>query len=218
MNREHVASALRADTISCRGLDGFQKELLDRCVAVVLVVLLLPIFCLIAVAVKLDSRGPVFHRRRVLGLGGRQFSALKFRSMLPDADRVLNGNEALRAEFAATSKIRQDPRITRVGRVLRHYSLDELPQLFNVAAGQMSLVGPRMITDGELEKYSIWSSTLLTVKPGMTGLWQVSGRSDVGWGERVALDIRYVQNRNLWMDLAILLKTIPVAVLGKGAY
>jgi lipopolysaccharide/colanic/teichoic acid biosynthesis glycosyltransferase len=153
-----------------------------------------------------------------MGLNRTQFDALKFRTMRIDGAAILAANPELMDELATTHKIRGDPRITRVGWVLRKYSLDELPQLFNVLKGEMSLVGPRMISPPELSAYGQWAVNLLTVRPGLTGLWQVSGRSDVPYEERVRLDMFYIRNYSIWLDLQLIFRTLPVVLSGKGAY
>ena len=160
----------------------------------------------------------MIYRRRVLGLNGRQFDAFKFRTMVVNGDEVLDRHPALRAELARTHKLRNDPRVTPIGRLLRATSLDELPQLINVLRREMSLVGPRMIAPGELEMYGSWDLNLLTVRPGITGLWQVSGRSDVSYEERIRLDMSYIRNWTLWLDLQILLQTLPEVLRRRGAY
>lgn len=203
---------------SSSALDCTLKGVIDRTAALAAILLLLPVFAAIALLVRLDSPGPVFHRRRVMGVNGSSFAALKFRTMVQDADRVLEADERLRAEFQRSYKLKQDPRVTRIGKLLRRSSLDELPQLVNVMAGQMSLVGPRMITAEELERYGSKAKDLLAVKPGITGPWQVGGRSDSSWSERVRLDLWYAGNRTMWLDIRILLRTIPAVLLGKGAY
>jgi len=179
---------------------------------------LAPVMLVVAILVKLGSSGPVFYRRRVMGLNGRQFDALKFRTMHINGDAILAANPEIMDELATKHKLKGDPRITRVGWVLRKYSLDELPQLFNVIRGEMSLVGPRMISPPELKQYGQWATNLLTVRPGITGLWQVSGRSDVTYEERVRLDMFYIRNYSIWLDFELIFKTIPVVLSGKGAY
>ncbi len=202
-------------------LDGFEvalKTLLDYAIAVPGLILLSPLLALIALAVKFDSPGPVLYRRRVMGKGGKLFNALKFRTMRTDGEALLAAHPELQAELARNHKLKNDPRVTRLGAFLRRWSLDELPQLFNVLARQMSLVGPRMIAPEELEKYGKWDMNLLTVWPGITGLWQISGRSDVSYEERVQLDMYYIRNYTIWLDLQILLRTLPAVLKGKGAY
>jgi lipopolysaccharide/colanic/teichoic acid biosynthesis glycosyltransferase len=173
----------------------------------------------IGVLIKIDSQGPVFHRRRVLGLGGKEFDAFKFRTMRIDGDEILRQHPELITQLEKEGKLKNDPRVTRTGLMLRRFSLDELPQLFNVLLGQMSLVGPRMIAPEEGEKFGRLKWNLLTVKPGITGLWQVSGRSDLSYEERVRLDMHYIRNYSIWMDLQILVIQTPAAVLkSRGAY
>jgi lipopolysaccharide/colanic/teichoic acid biosynthesis glycosyltransferase len=138
--------------------------------------------------------------------------------MYIDADERLERDPELRRQFEENFKLKNDPRVTRIGRILRRVSLDELPQLFNILLGQMSLVGPRMITEPERERYGKWRMNLATVKPGLTGLWQVSGRSDVSYDERVKLDMHYIRNYNIWLDLHLLYQTIPAVLKKRGAY
>jgi exopolysaccharide biosynthesis polyprenyl glycosylphosphotransferase len=200
------------------GIDQAFKTLVDLSLASLALIFLAPLLGLIAVAVRLDSPGPVLFQRRVMGIHGRQFGAYKFRTMRVNGDDILAARPDLRTELARQHKLKADPRITRLGRLLRRTSLDELPQLFNVMLGQMSLVGPRMISPPEMEKYDRWGINLLTVKPGITGLWQVSGRSDITYEERVQLDMYYIRNWNIWLDLQLLWQTIPAVVRGTGAY
>jgi exopolysaccharide biosynthesis polyprenyl glycosylphosphotransferase len=200
------------------GGDVILKRILDLCGSIAVMVVLLPLFVIISLAIKLDSRGPVIYRRRVVGVGGKLFDAFKFRTMCVDADEKLAQDALLRRQFEQNHKLKDDPRVTRVGRFLRKTSLDELPQLINVFLGQMSLVGPRMITDPERSMYGKWSMNLFTVKPGMTGLWQVSGRSNLSYEERVRLDMHYIRNYSIWFDLYILWLTIPAVLQKRGAY
>ncbi|MCI0579783.1 MAG: sugar transferase, partial [Chloroflexi bacterium] len=169
-------------------------------------------------AIKLDSPGPVIYRRRVMGVNGRQFCAFKFRTMRVDGDQILVASPELRSELARNHKLKHDPRVTPIGRFLRKYSLDELPQLFNVLRHEMALVGPRMIAPAELTMYNQWDMNLLTVRPGITGLWQVSGRSDVSYEERVRLDMHYIRNWTIWLDIYLIMRTIPAVLKGRGAY
>lgn len=177
----------------------------------------LPLIGLIGLIIKLQNGGPVIYRRRVVGRKG-EFDAFKLRSMQVDADRILRKHPHLMAEYMKNFKLKDDPRITPIGRILRRWSLDELPQLFNVLCGQMSMVGPRIITRPELEKYGPYQSLLLRVKPGLTGHWQVSGRQKVSYDERVAMDVFYILNWSLGFDLKILLKTIWKVLKREGAY
>ncbi len=206
------------DRVRLNGLEVALKTLLDYAIALPGLILLSPLLAGLALAVKLDSPGPALYRRRVMGKGRRPFDALKFRTMRVDGDEILAARPELQAELADNHKLKDDPRVTRVGAVLRRWSLDELPQLFNVLAQQMSLVGPRMISPAELEEYGKWDMNLLTVWPGITGLWQISGRSDVGYGERVQLDMHYIRNYTIWLDVQILIRTLPAVLRGKGAY
>lgn len=195
------------------------KSLLDYTIVLGSALLLLPVIGLIGLLIKLDSPGPIFYRRRVLGMGGKAFDAFKFRTMVINGDELLAQYPALQAELKAKHKLKKDPRITRMGRWLRRTSLDELPQLLNILLGQMSLVGPRMITPEEVTQYGRLKQNLLTVKPGLTGLWQVSGRSDLSYTERVRLDMHYIRNYSLWLDLQILFfQTLPAVFRGQGAY
>lgn len=195
------------------------KTLLDYFVILTAFVFLLPIFAVIALLIKLDSPGPVFHPRRVIGLGGHEFDALKFRTMYVNGDEILARYPELVAELRAAHKLKDDPRVTRVGTWLRRTSLDELPQLINVLRGQMSLVGPRMISPAETAEYGEQHLNLVTVKPGLTGLWQVSGRSDLSYAERVRLDMHYIRNYSVWTDIQILfVQTIPAVLRRRGAY
>ncbi|MCC6169382.1 MAG: sugar transferase [Caldilineaceae bacterium] len=200
-------------------LESFLKRTVDCTTIALALPFLLPMFALIGLCIKTDSAGPVFYRRRVLGIGGRAFGALKFRTMVQNGDEVLAARPDLAEELRTNHKLREDPRVTRVGQFLRRTSLDELPQLINVLLGQMSLVGPRMISPEEAEMYGTMYLNLLTVKPGLTGLWQVSGRSDLSYGERVRLDMHYIRNYSIWWDLQILfVQTLPAVLGRKGAY
>jgi lipopolysaccharide/colanic/teichoic acid biosynthesis glycosyltransferase len=194
------------------------KVAIDRAVGVLALAAISPLLLVLAAIVRLDSPGPWLYRRRVLGLGGVPFDAFKLRTMRQDGDRMLAGRPELLAELQRNAKLRSDPRVTRSGHWMRRYSLDELPQLINVVAGQMSLVGPRMISPPELARYGAHSGELLSVRPGLTGLWQVSGRSDLAADERVRLDLEYVRNHSLWLDFRLVLRTIPALVKARGAF
>lgn len=211
-------SLINVNRVRLTGTDLVLKTVLDYSAAGLALLLASPLLLLIATLIKIDSPGPVLYRRRVMGLNGRQFEAFKFRTMHVDGDSLLTTSPGLLDELATMHKIKGDPRITRVGQFLRKYSLDELPQLLNVLRREMSLVGPRMISPPELENYGQWATNLLTVRPGITGLWQVSGRSDVPYEDRVRLDMFYIRNYSLWLDLHLMLRTIPVVFSGKGAY
>jgi Undecaprenyl-phosphate galactose phosphotransferase WbaP len=182
----------------------------------------LPLFVGVGLLIKLTSRGSVFYGHKRIGLQGRKFKAWKFRSMYCDGDRILKehleANPAARVEWERDQKLRDDPRVTPVGGILRRLSLDELPQLWNVLTGDMSLVGPRPIVDAEVEKYGKVFPLVKGVKPGITGLWQVSGRNDTTYGQRVNLDQYYVRNWSPWLDVYILAKTVAVVLNRRGAY
>ena len=194
------------------------KKVMDVVLATLALIMLSPIMIGIALAIKVGSPGPVIYRRRVLGTGGKPFDAFKFRTMIIDGDEVLARHPELLEAFKRDMKLKDDPRVTRIGRILRKLSLDELPQLFNVLLGQMSLVGPRMITPEEADRYGRGKWNLLTVKPGITGLWQVSGRSEISYPERVQIDMSYIRNYSFWLDLALLARTLPAVLKKTGAY
>ena len=200
------------------GLDAVFKAVLDYVGTILTLLVLWPLMVLIAALIKLDSPGSAVHRRKVLGRGGRPFHAYKFRTMVSNADEVMASNPELQKAFAEGYKLRTDPRVTRVGAFVRKWSLDELPQLLNVLRGEMSLVGPRMIVPDEAPRYGKWQLNLLTVKPGITGPWQVQGRSDLPYDERVKLSMHYIRNYSIWLDLQILLRTIVVVLRRQGAY
>ncbi len=206
------------NNVRLTGADQVFKILLDYCIAIPLTILMIPSFLIIALLIRLDSRGPVIYRRRVMGVNGKQFDAYKFRTMHTDGDQILTAHPELLEEYRIRFKIRRDPRVTRLGNILRATSIDELPQLFNVLKNQMSLVGPRMICPDELEKYDQWDINLLTVKPGLTGLSQVRGRSNLSYEERVQFDMYYIRNWTIWMDLQIIIQTIPAVLFRRGAY
>lgn len=194
------------------------KELADRAGAALLLLVFAPLLAVIAVAIKRDTPGPVLFRQTRVGRGGREFTIYKFRTMHVDAETRRKELVHLNEFDSVMFKIRNDPRVTGTGRWLRRYSLDELPQLFNVVSGQMSLVGPRPPLPSEVAAYADDVRRRLAVKPGMTGLWQVSGRSDLPWEESVRLDLRYVENWSLSMDLVIMLRTLTAVIRSSGAY
>ena len=209
---------LQVDHPELAGVRQVIKMVFDRLLSLVLVIVLAPLMGGIALAIRLSDGAPALFRQTRVGRDGRPFTLYKFRTMVPDAD-------GLRASLATQNnghgllfKMREDPRITKTGRWLRRYSLDELPQLFNVLAGQMSLVGPRPALPEEAVRYSYYVRRRLAVKPGLTGLWQIKGRSDLAWDEAVRLDLRYVENWSLVLDLQILWKTGSAVLRGHGAY
>ncbi len=193
------------------------KRVIDIVISIVGLIILSPLMLLISLAIKIDSRGPVFFRQERVGMGGKPFTITKFRTMCADAENLkaslVDKNEATGPIF----KIKDDPRRTRLGRFLRH-GLDELPQLWNVLCGEMSFIGPRPPTPDEVEKYEPWHMRRLEVRPGITGLWQVSGRSDLSFDEMVLLDTYYIENWSLMLDFRIVFKTIPAVLTGSGGY
>jgi Undecaprenyl-phosphate galactose phosphotransferase WbaP len=228
-------SSLWVNTTSVGGMLGLEvyqqafvpegqwpKRLLDLVLTSAGAIAGVPLIGFIALWIKWDSRGPVFYCQRRIGKGGKEFRAWKFRSMVTNADQVLHryleNNPELREEWERNHKLRNDPRITAVGRFLRRTSLDELPQLWNVLKGDMSLVGPRPIVEAEVARYGANFDLYTKVQSGLTGLWQVSGRNDTSYEERVKLDTFYVRNWSVWLDLCILFRTIGTVLLRKGAY
>jgi exopolysaccharide biosynthesis polyprenyl glycosylphosphotransferase len=200
------------------GIDEFLKYSLDMLLTIPALILLGPIMLLIAIAIKLETPGSIIYHRRVMGMHGKEFNAYKFRTMFENGDEILDAYPELNKELAHNFKLKDDPRVTKVGRFLRITSLDELPQLINVLRREMSFVGPRIITPAEVEKYEKWDLNLMTVRPGITGLWQVSGRSDVTYEERVRLDMHYIRNWTIWLDIQLLFQTIPAVIRRRGAY
>jgi exopolysaccharide biosynthesis polyprenyl glycosylphosphotransferase len=200
------------------GFDFFLKRSFDVIGALLLILALSPILIVIAAAVYLTSRGPVLYRSWRPGIGGEPFACFKFRTMRSDADQVQADLESLNEASGALFKIRNDPRMTGVGRFLRRYSLDELPQLFNVVVGQMSLVGPRPLPERDFEKLEDWHKKRYLVLPGITGLWQVSGRSDLDFDDLVRLDFLYLERWSIGLDLTILMKTVPAVLTRRGAF
>lgn len=199
------------------------KRAFDMAAGLVLLFLSIPLLLVIAVAIKLDSRGPVFFAQERLGQAGGTFTCYKFRTMFNDADALLKeylqSNKQARDEWRVFNKLREyDPRVTRVGSVLRRFSLDELPQLINVIVGDMSLVGPRPYLPREKKQMGDWAHDILVTKPGITGLWQVSGRNEIDFEGRLKLDTWYVRNWSLWLDIVLLLKTIRVVLKQEGAF
>ena len=200
------------------GVDFAIKRSFDLVVAVLLLIVLAPVLGVAALLIKLSSRGPVLYRSVRPGIGGRPFACLKFRTMITDADLQQDQLESRNELSGAIFKIRDDPRITGVGRFLRRWSLDELPQLFNVVRGEMSLVGPRPLPQRDYDRLDDWHRKRYLVLPGMTGLWQVSGRSELDFDELVRLDFLYLERWSVFLDLTILLKTIPAVIRARGAW
>ncbi len=194
------------------------KRVMDMVLGLVLLVMSVPLFLIVPILIKLTSKGPVLYKQIRSGLNGRRFTFLKFRSMVDGADEMRKEIEHLNEAMGPVFKMATDPRVTKVGRILRRASIDELPQLINVLKGEMSLVGPRPPLPEEVKWYQPWQRRRLSMKPGITCLWQVSGRSDLSFNEWVDLDLRYIDNWSPWLDLKILLKTIPAVLLRKGAW
>ncbi|SFK15957.1 exopolysaccharide biosynthesis polyprenyl glycosylphosphotransferase [Streptomyces pini] len=218
LTRAAGMTVLHVEPAPRRGLPVLLKRITDRVGALLLTAVLSPVLLGVAAAVRLSSPGPVIYRQLRVGQGRRPFPMWKFRTMVEAADRMRPALEAANEHDGAMFKIREDPRVTPLGRFLRRYSLDELPQLFNVLAGHMSLVGPRPPLPEEVERYDDTELRRLSVKPGITGLWQVSGRSDLSWDETVALDLRYVDNWSYAGDVGILARTFRAVVSARGAY
>ena len=205
-----------------RPLGGLGKRVFDAAVAVCAILLLLPLLGVVALVIRLTDKGPIFFSHKRMGFGGTSFRCWKFRTMSVDGSRILAEHLARDAsaalEWAQTQKLRDDPRVTPIGRFLRASSLDELPQLWNVVCGEMSLVGPRPIVESEAGHYGRAIRFYMSVRPGLTGLWQVSGRSGTTYRRRVALDKAYVVRWSFGKDVLILFKTIPAVLLAKGSW
>jgi len=201
---------------------GSSKRCFDVLFALMALAFAAPVGLVLALLVKLSDGGPICYRHKRIGYSGETFFCLKFRTMAVDADRILrthlDGNPEAEREWAETRKLKNDPRITPLGRVLRMSSLDELPQLINILRGEMSIVGPRPVVSDEIGHYGIDALAYLRARPGLTGAWQVSGRSDVSYSYRVALDRDYVEQWSMLNDLLIIAKTVPAVFLAKGSY
>jgi len=200
------------------GWDWAVKRGFDLLVSTLVVVIGLPVWLVIALAIRLDSRGPILFVDRRIGVGEREFSMLKFRTMVAEAPDLQPRLEDVNEAEGALFKIRDDPRVTRVGRVLRRFSLDEIPQVVNVLKGEMSLVGPRPLPLRDYKLLEDWHRRRYGVLPGMTGLWQISGRSGLSFDDLVRLDFTYIENWSLWLDISIIVKTIPAVITRRGAY
>ena len=200
------------------GVDWWVKRGFDLLVSALVAIVGLPFWILIALAIKLDSRGPVLYRDQRVGLNERDFDMLKFRTMRADAEALQSRLERENEAEGALFKIRDDPRVTRVGRFLRRFSIDEIPQVLNVLRGEMSLVGPRPLPVRDYELLEPWHRKRYLVLPGMTGLWQIAGRSSLGFDDLVRLDFYYLDHWSIWLDISILLKTLPAVISARGAY
>lgn len=207
---------------SARPAGGLTKRAIDVLLVTVGLVLLSPLILGLVILLKLNNPGPLLYGHRRVGFGGREFKCWKFRTMVVDGDmvleRYLRANPSEAAVWSTQRKLVNDPRITQIGAVLRKLSLDELPQLLNVLKGDMSLVGPRPVVQEELDNYASSARHYLAARPGLSGLWQISGRSGTTYAERVHLDRFYVMNRSIWMDAMIIVKTIPAVIMSRGAH
>ncbi|WP_026619879.1 exopolysaccharide production protein ExoY (plasmid) [Ensifer sp. WSM1721] len=210
------------ETGAVRPIGGMAKRSFDIAAASLALILFSPLFLLIMALVKFSDGGSVFYGHRRIGHNGQSFKCLKFRTMVENGDQVLRNyfkaNPEAHEEWRTTRKLQNDPRVTVVGSVLRKLSLDELPQLLNIIRGEMSIVGPRPVVEDELELYDSAAVYYLRSRPGLTGLWQISGRNDVSYDARVAFDTQYVQNWSLLADLVIVFKTIPAVCFSRGSY
>lgn len=195
----------------------FAKRCVDLLLAVGALLVAMPLFALIALLVRIDSSGPILFRRTVIGKNGKVFGMLKFRTMVVGAQEILDQDEELKKLYYVNCKLKRDPRVTRLGGFLRRTSLDELPQLLNVLVGDMTFVGPRPIAADEVEIYGPEIERFQRVTPGITGLWQTSGRSETSYGKRVEMDMLYIEKRTFLLDVWIVLSTLPVVLLKRGA-
>ncbi|MCP2732338.1 sugar transferase [Limnofasciculus baicalensis] len=219
------SSRSRLRSLSQSRLDGnFAKRLFDVAFSLSVLILFSPVYLVLALLIAISSPGPIFYIQERVGKDYKPFGCLKFRTMVENADEILldimASSPALRQEFEDNFKLKQDPRITMIGRFLRLTSLDEFPQFWNVLKGDMSVVGPRPLVPEELPRYGRYMEKVLTIRPGITGLWQVSGRNDIPYDRRVQMDVYYVNSRNFWLDFWLVMKTIGVIVFPKnnGAY
>lgn len=217
-NQAHSSSETLPPSPQSHPLSRFLKLMLDYLIVLPTVILIAPLLLVLAVAIKLDSKGPVLQKRQVLGRNGRVFNAYNFRTTFTNSAEILAAHPSLQAELARSYKLKCDPRITRVGLLLRQYNLDELPQLINVLRQEMSLIGPRLITPDDINQYGKARNTLLQVMPGLTGLWQISTRDYTSYSRRIQLDMEYIQNWSIWLDIKIMLGTIPAVLNGRTTH
>jgi len=216
---------LKPTGLSFQGLIGeFAKRLFDIVFSLLVLILFCPVYLILSLLIAVSSEGPIFYVQKRVGKNYKVFNCIKFRTMVTNAEEVLvqmmETSPDLRQEFESNFKLKKDPRVTKIGQFLRFTSLDEFPQFWNVLKGDMSVVGPRPLVISELPKYGCHMDYILTIRPGITGLWQVSGRNDIPYPKRVQIDLHYVKFRNFWLDLWIILKTINVVICpkNKGAY
>lgn len=219
---EIASHSLEGSVLQRRILGRYLKRAMDIALSLSALLALSPVFLFVAIIIKMSDGGPVFYAHERSGLGGTRFRCLKFRSMKTDASaqlaQLLATDSAARSEWEATRKLKNDPRVTVLGDILRKSSLDELPQLINVLRGEMSLVGPRPITAEEHSRYGDHLATYFSVRPGLTGHWQTNGRNDVSYQNRVQLDVQYVRNWSLMLDALIIARTIPILFSQRGSY
>lgn len=222
MNQDTVRRALVESAAQQRALHEFGCRALDLAVATLALIVLAPLLVLAALAVAMERKGPVIFAHQRIGREGREFKVLKFRSMAVDGDRLLAEHLAkdptARAEWEADHKLRRDPRVTPLGKFLRSSSIDELPQLFNVVRGEMSIVGPRPIVVGEVGRYGEFFASYCSVRPGITGVWQVSGRNNISYQRRVEMDALYSRRKNVLLDLRIMFATVPAVLTRRGSF
>jgi lipopolysaccharide/colanic/teichoic acid biosynthesis glycosyltransferase len=222
-----ASTAVKSSSQKSR-LDGKSSDLIKRLFDIIfslsVLVLCAPVYIVLAIVIACTSSGSIFYVQERVGKNHRHFGCIKFRTMVPNADRLLSEMIArstdLQQEFSENFKLKQDPRITKIGRFLRTTNLDEFPQFINVLKGEMSVVGPRPLVPEEIERYGAAIDRVLTIRPGITGLWQVSGRNDIPYAQRIRIDINYVKRRNFWLDLRIVFKTVLLTIIPKnnGAY
>ena len=215
---DHMIEIVRTEAVKERRFYTVMKRITDFFIAGLLLILFLPIIPVVAILIRLDTHGPVLFKQRRVGKNGKQFDFYKFRSMVDDAENNINALRPLSGSDGPIFKLKEDPRVTRVGRFLRRSSLDELPQFLNVLKGDMSIVGPRPNLPSEVTHYLPWQRRRLDVTPGITCYWQITGRSHIGFQEWMRLDLEYIRSRSIATDLKIIVKTIPAVIARKGAY
>ena len=219
---DNLKTSVNLEFLKKKKQSKFIYEFIKRCFdvisSIIAIVFFLPLYIAISILIKLDSEGSIFFVHERLGINGKRIKVYKFRTMLSNAQKILNDMpDEMKMEFEENFKFENDPRITKVGKFLRESSLDELPQLINIIKGDMSIVGPRPIVVREIKKYGEYGNKLLTIKPGLTGNWQVNGRSDTTYKERIKFDMDYIDIRSFWRDIVIILKTVGVVIKKVGA-
>ena len=216
--QERVSTPVEGKEQKTRGFYLTTKRIMDIILSLIAIILLSPIFLIIAIAIKIDSKGPVFFVHKRIGKNGKQIGIYKFRTMVPDAEKMIKHfSEKQKKEFEENYKLAYDPRVTKIGRFLRKTSLDELPQILNILKGELSIIGPRPVIQKELKKYGKNTEKFLSVKPGLTGYWQANGRSNTTYEERMQMELYYVDNMSLWLDIKIFFKTVISVFKREGA-